>query len=330
MARGNGLVLLGLGAGLMYLLDPQSGRKRRNDIRNQLDATRRRVQRGTDAVVRDATNRTHGALVRTQQGIRSLKERIENRSTMRAGDASSGEGVANATVSAARSAAAPWQRTRWSPAQRALAGATGIGLAASGYTRGGFGGLVMSLLGGGLVVRAMANEELGSVVSGAPIAVDKTTRIEAPVDQVYAYWRNLENFPQWMEHVREVRYIGGDRFHWTVDGPAGASVEWDSELLDVHENQEMAWRSVAGSSVDNSGRVRFEPEGEATRVHVHMHYAPPGGVLGHAVAKAFGVDPRSQMDDDLQRMKSLIEAGRAPHDSAAQRRIDQGGASPAS
>ncbi len=327
MARGNGVVWLGLGAGLMYLLDPQAGRKRRNDLRNQLDATKRRVQRGTDAVVRDATNRTHGMLVRTQQGIRSLRERIEGRRAPDAGDGADREGFASAAAGVAREAAAPWRRTRWSPAQRALAGAFGIGLATSGFTRGGVAGLFMTLAGGGLVLRAMANEELGEVIKGAPITVDKTIRIEAPVDQVYAYWRNLENFPQWMAHVREVRYIGGDRFHWTVDGPAGAPVEWDSELLNARENQEMEWRSVEGSTVDNGGRVRFEPEGAATRVHVQMRYAPPGGVIGHAVAKAFGVDPRSQMDDDLLRLKSLVETGRVPRDSAAQRQMGtQGGA----
>lgn len=319
MARGNGLMMLGVGAALMYLLDPQAGRKRRNDLRNQIESTKRKVQRGTDAVVRDATNRTHGMLVRTQQGIRALRERVEAR----------GNGAANAPAegaSALRSAVAPWQKTRWSPAQRALAGALGAGLTTSGYVRGGLGGLAMTLAGAGLVVRAMANEELAAMVKGKPIGVDKTIRIEAPPEQVYAYWRNLENFPQWMSHVREVRYLGGDRFHWIVDGPAGAPVEWDSELLDVRENREMTWRSVEGSSVEHAGRVRFEPEGDATRVHVQLRYAPPGGAIGHAVAKAFGVDPRSEMDDDLMNLKSLVETGQLPRNTAMERRLDLGGA----
>jgi uncharacterized membrane protein len=121
--------------------------------------------------------------------------------------------------------------------------------------------------------------------------------------------------------VREVRYVGGDRYRWIVDGPAGVPVQWSSELLKVSENREMTWRTVAGSTVEHTGRVRFERDGDGTRVHVQLRYAPPGGVIGHVVAKAFGVDPRSEMDDDLQRLKSLVETGQLPRDGAMQRRL---------
>src|SRR6185503_5402691 len=141
-------------------------------------------------------------------------------------------------------------------------------------------------------------------------SVDRTIRIDAAPEQVFAYWRDLEHFPQWMSHVRKVRALGGDRYHWSVDGPAGAPVEWDSELTGIRENRELAWRTVEGSTVEHSGRVRFFPEGEGTRVHVEMHYAPPGGVVGQAVAKAFGVDPASEIDDDLAKLARLIGSGR--------------------
>ena len=74
--------------------------------------------------------------------------------------------------------------------------------------------------------------------------------------------------------------------------------------------------------------LRFEPDGEATRVHVQLRYAPVGGVIGQLVAKAFGVDPKSEMDDDLQRLKTLIETGRLPRDSAAARRLGTNGSAP--
>jgi len=199
---------------------------------------------------------------------------------------------------------------------------------AYGYLCGGLRGFMYSLIGGGLLARATTNREIGKLVRGEGVPVEKTVRIAAPVEEVFAYWRNLENFPQWMSHVREVRYIGGDRYHWTVDGPAGVPVEWDSELLNVAENREMTWRSVEGASVQHTGRVRFEPDGDGTRVHVQLRYAPPGGVIGHAVAKAFGVDPRSEMDDDLVRLKSLVETGKPPRDSAAMRSLGGNGATP--
>lgn len=304
----NPLVLIGLGAAVMYLADPQGGRKRRADLKNQFDATVRKVEHGVDVVRRDASNRAHGLLAETRTALDARRQNIVAMN-----------GPSLGTI--VRDSVATWNRSNWSPAQRALAGAFGTGLLASGYLRGGLKGFAMCLLGGGMMARATANESIGTLVKGRGIQVEKTVHVDAPVEEVFAYWRNLENFPQWMSHVREVRYVGGDRHHWIVDGPAGIPVEWDSELLNVVENREMTWRSAPGSQVDNTGRVRFEPDGAGTRIHVQLHYAPPGGVLGHAVAKAFGVDPRSEMDDDLVRMKSAIETGRAPRDSAAQRRI---------
>ena len=300
------LLFLGLGAAIMYFGDPQAGRKRRNDFRNQIDATGRKLQHSRDLIVKDATNRAHGLLVETRTAIQARRQ---------------AEMQAPTLAQVLQGSMAAWRKDNWSPSQRAVGGALGTGVATYGYFRGGLKGMVLCLLGGALVARSTANENLSTLAKGRGIQVEKTIRIETPVEQVFAYWRNLENFPQWMSHVREVRYTGGDRYHWVVDGPAGVPVEWDSELLNVVENREMTWRSVEGSAVQNTGRIRFEQDGSGTRVHVQMHYVPPGGVIGHVVAKAFGVDPKTEMDEDLARMKTVIETGKPPRDSAAQRLI---------
>ena len=307
------LLFLGVGAALMYFADPQQGRKRRNDFKNQLDSTQRRLLEAKEVVVKDATNRTHGMLLETREWLQDRRQKVQAGEMVPRLSAQSLPGVA-------QSIAAPWMRTHWSPSQRALAGAFGAGLAMWGYLRGGVKGMAMCAAGGALIARCSANEDIATLAKGRGIMVEKTVRIEAPVEQVFAYWRNLENLPQWMSHVREVRYLGGDRYHWVVDGPAGAPVEWDSELLNVVENREMTWRSVEGSQVENTGRVRFQPDGEGTRVHVQLKYSPPGGIIGHVVAKAFGVDPKTEMDDDLNRMKSAVETGKPPQDSAGMRR----------
>jgi uncharacterized membrane protein len=46
-----------------------------------------------------------------------------------------------------------------------------------------------------------------------------------------------------------------------------------------------------------------------------MRYTPPGGVLGHAVARAFGADPNTELEEDLARMKGTIEGARLPRDA---------------
>lgn len=314
MAKGNGLLYLGVGAALMYFADPQNGRKRRADLKNQVDATVRKVQEGSDIVARDATNRAYGLVAESRRWVEKRKALREGRAAANDADAGNGAGMLAS------------MNGPWSPTSRAAAGALGAGMLTYGYFCGGIRGFIYGLIGGGLLARATTNREIAALVKGDGVPVEKTVRIAAPVEQVFAYWRNLENFPQWMSHVREVRYLGGDRYHWTVDGPAGVPVEWDSELLNVAENREMTWRSVEGAAVSHTGRVRFEPDGDGTRVHVQLRYAPPGGVIGHAVAKAFGVDPRSEMDDDLVRLKSLVETGKPARDSAAMRALGGNGA----
>ena len=297
------ILFLGLGAALMFFGDPQTGRKRRVDVANRLEAARRKIEHGRDVVVRDATNRAHGLIAETRSALETRHNTLLQGPSL---------------TEVAQGVWASWRRKRWSPAQRALAGAFGAGMAAYGYFRGGVRGFGMCAAGGALLARATTNEEIASLVKGG-IYVEETILVDAPAEEAYAYWRNLENLPQWMSHVREVRYLGADRYHWVVDGPAGKPVEWESELLNVIENQEMAWRSVPGSQVEHTGRVRFDTIGEGTRVHVQLRYYPPAGVIGHVVAKAFGVDPQSELRDDLARMKTTIETGKPPHDAAARR-----------
>jgi uncharacterized membrane protein len=52
-------------------------------------------------------------------------------------------------------------------------------------------------------------------------------------------------------------------------------------------------------------------------VFIRMSYTPPGGALGHGVARLFGADPKSQLDGDRMRMKVFLETGKRPRDAAA-------------
>ena len=193
-----------------------------------------------------------------------------------------------------------------------ITGALGAGLAAFGLFRGGIRGLALGALGSGLMVGAATNRDLKTV------RIRKEITIAAPPERVFEYWANFENFPQWMSHVRSVHDEGNNRYHWVVDGPAGVPIQWHSELHDVIENRQMGWRSLPDSMVDHSGMVQFEDDGAGgTRVQVDLSYTPTAGLFGHAVARAFGTDPKSEMDTDLQRFKSCIEGGHLVDDPSA-------------
>ena len=223
----------------------------------------------------------------------------------------------------------------WSPTTRAVVGAVGAGVAAAGLTYLGrarsaadaAGGLVGAALGAGLLLRATTNlpaaRLTGFAAGRRAVDVRKTININAPVDLVFGFFSNYDNFPLWMHNVREVSDRGDGTSHWVVLGPAGAEVEWDAVITEYDVNRCIAWETTEDSAVAHEGVVRFlEDPGRpgVTRVDVRMSYNPPGGAAGHAAAALFGADPKSEMDADLARLKTTIESGNLPHDSAARER----------
>jgi uncharacterized membrane protein len=215
----------------------------------------------------------------------------------------------------------------WSPAARLVGGLSGGALAFYGARRSDAIGTLLGVAGLALFARGSTNTDLGRLVGvgGGRRAVDiqKSITVNAPVGEVFGYFTDWENFPRWMSHVREVGASGergavGERTHWVVDGPAGSRVEWDAETTRLEPNELVAWKSVEGAAIRQSGTIRFEAVGEgSTRVHVRMSYNPPAGAVGHAVASLFGRDPKRQMDDDLARLKTTIETGKPPRDAVA-------------
>jgi uncharacterized membrane protein len=155
------------------------------------------------------------------------------------------------------------------------------------------------------------NQLLGTQPNRHCIDVRKTVNIAAPIERVYEFWSNYENFPRFMPHLKEVRETSPGRSHWVASGPGGVTAEWDAEITEVIPKELVAWRSLPGSAVENEGSVRFDPnEDGGTRLTIQLSYQPPAGAAGHIFAKLFGSDPKHAMDDDLVRLKSLLEVGK--------------------
>ena len=146
------------------------------------------------------------------------------------------------------------------------------------------------------------------------VQVERVTTVSRPIEDVYQFWKNFENFPRFMRHLESVHITGDRRSRWCATGPAGMRVEWDAETIRDDENEWIAWRSLEGSDVQNSGSVRFTPAPGArgTEVRVQLQYSPPGGALGRSVAWLFGEDPDQQVHEDLHRFKQLMETGEIP------------------
>lgn len=146
------------------------------------------------------------------------------------------------------------------------------------------------------------------------IRLDRSITINASREAVYSFWRDLENWPRFMKNVECVRKVDDKRSHWIVQGPAGQKVEWDAEVINEIPNELIAWRSLPGASVNNTGSVRFEhaTAGRGTKVMVSLQYDPPAGPVGALIAKLFGSEPEKEVDLELHRLKNILEAGEIP------------------
>ncbi|MFC3860312.1 SRPBCC family protein [Deinococcus antarcticus] len=199
---------------------------------------------------------------------------------------------------------------------RLMNGAAGGALILMGLKKRGFLGLLMTGAGGYLAYKAATGNDpvmaaaglSGNASAAKPIFVEHSVVVDRPAQQVYDYWRKLENLPHIMSHLESVTALDDKRSRWVAKAPLGTHVEWEAEIVNDKPGQRIGWHSLPGATVDNAGSVQFEDlQDGKTRVHVALSYRPPAGPLGAAVAKLFGEEPSQQIAEDLQKFKAAFE-----------------------
>ncbi|HEX8249167.1 MAG TPA: SRPBCC family protein [Pyrinomonadaceae bacterium] len=213
--------------------------------------------------------------------------------------------------------------------ERVLSSIGGGALLLYGVRRGGALGILASLVGGGLALRGITGHchlydslnidtsEKGDNASpfhkgflASKIHVTKSITINKSPAELYQFWHNFENLPQFMTHLESVTVTDEKRSHWKAKAPLGTSVEWDAEVTSDIENERIGWKSIEGSEIPNSGVVEFRPtSNRGTELRVVLTYEPPAGELGALIAKLLGEEPNQQVRDDLRRFKQLMESG---------------------
>ena len=169
----------------------------------------------------------------------------------------------------------------------------------------------------------LAEEPRAAVERDAGIRTRRSITVYKPRQDVYDFWRNFENLPRFMRHLESVVVVDERRSRWTALAPAGRTVEWEAETITDRAGELIAWRSLPGADVFNTGTVEFResPEGaDATEVHVDLTYAPPGGKLASKIAMLFREEPGQQVFDDLRRFKQVMETGEVVVSDATYRR----------
>jgi uncharacterized membrane protein len=214
-----------------------------------------------------------------------------------------------------------------SDAEKWISLAAGAGLTVYSISRPKRGGWLLAALGGMLIERGATSHcrvyeafNINTAGTGADtrralggragVHVDERITINRPIEELYRFWRNLENLPRFMQHLESVERLTDTLSRWRAKGPAGTVVEWSAEIINEVPNQVIGWRSIEGSDVVSAGSVNFDQLGSGqTHVRVRLQYSPPGGKAGAAVAKLFGRDAATEIREDLQRFKQLVETG---------------------
>jgi uncharacterized membrane protein len=134
--------------------------------------------------------------------------------------------------------------------------------------------------------------------------IEKTIEVDRPVRTVYNQWTQFEEFPRFMDGVKEVTQIDDTHVHWHAE-IFGKDKEWDAEITEQVPDEKIGWKSISGDA-PNAGTVRFEPIGpERTLVRLIMAYEPQGATEN--IGDAIGVLGR-QVQKSVTQFKKYIES----------------------
>jgi uncharacterized membrane protein len=132
--------------------------------------------------------------------------------------------------------------------------------------------------------------------------LEASTEVNAPIETVYNQWTQFEDFPRFMEGVKEVRQLDDTELLWRAE-IGGKEREWRAKILEQEPNRRIAWTSLEGAK--NGGVVTFERlEPGRTRINLTLEYEPDDTI--EKVGDAIGV-LKLQVKRDLERFKEFIE-----------------------
>jgi uncharacterized membrane protein len=131
--------------------------------------------------------------------------------------------------------------------------------------------------------------------------------IAQPVERVFGFCRDFENFPRFIGALRAVRDYGDGRSHWCASTPSGKTVEWDTVVTKYLPNSVIGWQSVGRSPVRTTGLIRVKPEGGGTCMQVVLSYRVSDSRFADSVAALATPSRSEQLERDIRRMAQYLQ-----------------------
>lgn len=210
--------------------------------------------------------------------------------------------------------------------QRWVSGLSGGAILWYGMRQRGMSRWPLALLGAGLLYQSFSGDNLLDRIpvaqeipvvkqlTSAPtsLRIRKSLTINKPAEELYNYWRNLENLPNFMKHVKSVKDLGDGRSHWVVEVLNNMELEWDARITEDRPNEMIAWETLPEATIQNKGYVKFIPTPRGTEVSVSIEYDPPAAMLGQFAGGAVKFIAEQQIKEEIRAFKRLMETGELP------------------
>lgn len=184
-------------------------------------------------------------------------------------------------------------------------------------------GIAKIIAGGTLLSRGISGycpiyDQLGAD-STKPEVINIRQRliVNKPREDVYQFWRQLDNLPLFMRHIESVEYINAIQSTWKVKFSKNTpAVTWKAEIVKEIPNRLIGWHSVIGAVIEHGGKVEFNDNGNgSTELFVVFSYQSPIGGIGTGVAKSFSPSLEKLIREDIFNFKHFIETKEIPGNS---------------
>ncbi len=142
------------------------------------------------------------------------------------------------------------------------------------------------------------------------ISIIEHITVNAPVEKVYAFWRDLSNLPKFMKHLKSVEEIDQEVSVWTANIPGGLiDLKWNAQITREQADEYIGWQSMEDSMIDNAGKVEFKQtlNGTGTELHIEIDYFPPAGSVGRGITSLFNGAFERMIREDIQNFKAHVE-----------------------
>jgi len=194
-------------------------------------------------------------------------------------------------------------------------GSRGLGLASVGLLLRGATGYCP-----GYAAAGINNADTKEALSGdRGVHVRESIVVNAPAEEIYRYWRQLDRLPEVMPHLERVEQLDVKRSRWTARAFDTVPVQWDAEIINEVPYETIGWQTIPGQAIQHAGSVTFKPapSGRGTEVRIHLQYSAPGGKAASWLVWLAGEDPGKLTREGLRALKRRLEGLPGPSYGAA-------------